>query len=278
MSYTYSSDIINHSLNNLININSCGELKLTNDSHIIRPRGRRDYQLIYICEGCSYVKIKGETFIANQGDIIIYRPNEIQDYLLLAKDAPRTYWIHFSGEHCEKLFEDFSIKDINIIKSVHNRDIEYLIAAICKYFNLKANNYPIICSGLLTTVLALIDNSSHNNDSSNQRSNSRNEAIISELISRMKLFHNLEISISDCAKICKMSVSHFTRVFKEITGKAPQQYMIEIRIDRAKELLAFTNKNIAEIAEATGFKDQNYFSRIFKKNAGLTPSEYRKRK
>lgn len=49
-----------------------------------------------------------------------------------------------------------------------------------------------------------------------------------------------------------------------------------IRIDRAKELLDFTDKSIAEIAEASGFSNQNYFTRTFKKITGMTPSHYRK--
>jgi two-component system response regulator YesN len=51
--------------------------------------------------------------------------------------------------------------------------------------------------------------------------------------------------------------------------------MLGIRIDRAKELLDFTDKSIAEVAEASGFSDQNYFARTFKKVTGMTPSQYR---
>lgn len=274
MSFRYSSDIIIHSPDIPININSCGELRLSRDSHIIRPCGRKDYQLIYICEGCCYVTIEGETAVAVGGDVILYRPDESQDYLLSGSDKTHTYWIHFGGGGCRELFEKLQINNINIIKSVNSRDVEYLISALCKHFNLKTNNYPVICSGMLTSVLALISNQLLKTDNPY----GANANLISELISRLKLFHNLEISVAECARLCRLSQSHFTRIFKEITGEAPQQYIIKIRIDRAKELISFTDKNISEIAEATGFKDQNYFARIFKKNVGMTPTEYRKKK
>ena len=51
--------------------------------------------------------------------------------------------------------------------------------------------------------------------------------------------------------------------------------MLGIRIDRAKELLDFTDESIADIAEASGFSDQNYFARTFKKVTGMTPTQYR---
>ena len=72
-----------------------------------------------------------------------------------------------------------------------------------------------------------------------------------------------------------MSKSHFARIFKRTVGQSPVQFMLGIRIDRAKELLDFTDKSIAEVAEASGFSDQNYFARTFKKVTGMTPTQYR---
>ena len=56
---------------------------------------------------------------------------------------------------------------------------------------------------------------------------------------------------------------------------ALMQFILKIRIDRAKELLDFTDKSIADIAESSGFQDQNYFARIFKKITGVSPTQYR---
>ena len=205
--------------------------------------------------------------------VYIFSSSSAGELLLSGKEKTRTYWIHFSGENWSRLLEALRLDNANIIKSVKSHDTEYLLSTLCKHFNLKTENHRIICSGLLTSVLAMISNQYLQNDNSNKTYAN----LISELISRIKTFHNLEIKVSDCAGLCRLSQSHFTRIFKEITGEAPQQYIIKIRIERAKELLSFTDKNIAEIADATGFKDQNYFSRIFKKNVGMTPSEYRKK-
>ena len=85
----------------------------------------------------------------------------------------------------------------------------------------------------------------------------------------------LSLLLSECADFCKMSKVHFSRFFKQITGMPPVQFVLKIRIDRAKELLDFTDKPIAEIAEASGFPDQNYFARTFKKITGMSPTQYR---
>ena len=211
--------------------------------------------------------------IAYPGDCILYRPGETQDYFLSQKVQPRTYWIHFNGDICGKMLETLSLQDVHIVKTEQNRELEYLISRICQYHNLKVPNHGLICSGLMQSILALLSNEVH---CLNHAPEGKNTDKISELISRIKMVTNLDITVSECADFCNMSKSHFTRVFKRTTGMPPVQFMLGIRIDRAKELLVFTDKAIADIAEASGFQDQNYFARTFKKIAGMSPTQYRR--
>ncbi len=268
----YSSDIKKNESEQLISINSCGQLRLNADSHIRRYAGRSDYQLIYICEGQCAVTLDGLVHIAQPGDCILYRPGEVQDYLLAKKVQPCTYWIHFNGESCRKLFETLSLQNVHIIKTEQNREIEHLISRVCQYYNLEIPNWELICSGLMQSILALLSNEAHKQD---HHTEGQGADKISELISRIKMVPNLNITVSECAAFCNMSKPHFTRVFKQVTGMPPVQFMLKIRIDRAKELLDFTDKPIAEIAEASGFSDQNYFARTFKKMTGMSPTQYR---
>ncbi len=268
----YSSDIKKSIAEDLITINSCGELRLNSDSHIRRYAGRNDYQLIYICEGNCAVTINGTVHIAYPDDVILYRPGEVQDYLLSKKVQPHTYWVHFNGDVCKKLFETLSLQDVCIIKTGQNRDIRHLISRVCQYYNLKEPNRELLCSGLMQSVLALLSNEIHR---APPQPGSKSTDKISELISRIKMVPNLDINVSDCADFCYMSKPHFSRIFKRTTGMSPVQFILGIRIERAKELLDFTDKSIADIAEATGFQDQNYFARTFKKITGMTPTQYR---
>ena len=268
----YSSDIKKNTSQQLITINSCGELRLNTDSHIRRYAGRNDYQLIYICEGQCVVTLEGSVCIAYPGDCVLYRPGEVQDYLLAKNTQPRTYWIHFNGEACQKLFESLSLQNVHIIKAEQNREIEHLVSRICQYYNLEIPNREAICSGLMQSVLALLSNEHHKQ---NPHAEGKGKDKISELISRMKMVPNLNITVSKCADFCGMSKPHFARVFKQITGMPPVQFVLKLRIDRAKELLDFTDKPIAEIAEASGFSNQNYFARTFKQFTGMSPTQYR---
>jgi AraC family transcriptional regulator len=89
---------------------------------------------------------------------------------------------------------------------------------------------------------------------------------------------NLEgsLDLATIAEAAGISPSHFARRFRATVGKAPHQYLIQIRIDRAKRLLSESDKGIAEIAFACGFASQEHLTRLFKRSCGLTPAGFRK--
>lgn len=81
-------------------------------------------------------------------------------------------------------------------------------------------------------------------------------------------------------QICRQfycSRSHFSHSFKELTGMGFREYLTEIRLKRAKQLLAYSQMSVTEIAYAVGFNDANYFSNVFRKHGGISALAYRKR-
>ena len=73
-----------------------------------------------------------------------------------------------------------------------------------------------------------------------------------------------------------MSISWFIRNFKQYANTTPMQYIVSLRITNAQMLLETTNYNVTEIGNIVGYDNPLYFSRIFKKQKGVSPSEYRK--
>lgn len=102
---------------------------------------------------------------------------------------------------------------------------------------------------------------------------------IKELMqSAIRFVHNnyeREISITDIAKYVFLSPSYFTRAFKENTGLSPMQYLLNVRIKRACELLLESDMKAGEIAHSVGFSNQQRFNDMFKKQMKMTPMQYR---
>lgn len=96
-------------------------------------------------------------------------------------------------------------------------------------------------------------------------------------IRRGRQFANPDFSFSQVAQEAGMTNSSFTRAFQKHTGKLPTEYLVELRIQYAKELLAQTDQSVLEIAEAVGYYSASSFSKRFKSYADMTPKEYRQR-
>lgn len=88
-------------------------------------------------------------------------------------------------------------------------------------------------------------------------------------------FTNPNLMLQDVAKAVGMSNSRFSTVFSQQTGQTFTEYLIYLRLNKAKEMLRTTDTRSSQIAREVGYNDAHYFSYIFKKNAGITPSEYR---
>jgi AraC-like DNA-binding protein/mannose-6-phosphate isomerase-like protein (cupin superfamily) len=104
------------------------------------------------------------------------------------------------------------------------------------------------------------------------------------LVDRIRpLLHFLEencgasIKIRQAARVCGMSESYFMNVFKDVTGVSFLKYLNQYRVEKAQTLLTHSDASMKNICQEVGFCDQSYFGAVFRKIAGLTPGEYRRR-
>lgn len=88
---------------------------------------------------------------------------------------------------------------------------------------------------------------------------------------------NQDLTLAEIAAVVDMSMYHFSRLFKQSTGFAPHQYVMNCRIERAKKLLAQSNQPIEKICQEVGFQSQSHFTNVFRKLIGLTPRNYREK-
>jgi AraC family transcriptional regulator len=84
-----------------------------------------------------------------------------------------------------------------------------------------------------------------------------------------------EPSLEQIARACKLSVSHFARAFTRSTGISPHRWLMQRRVDAAKDLILTTDSSLVEISLRCGFSDQSHFTRVFAEATGETPGRWR---
>lgn len=258
-------------------VGSCGMYHLYTKQKLptCRPRGRLDYQLLYIAAGRAHFHFDGKEEIVTAGHMVLYRPKEVQKYEYYGKDQTEVYWVHFTGNDVKNILRKYGISDSDRVFYVGSA-LEYqnLFRRMIAELQMCREDYQELLSMMLRHIFILI----HRQINSTKKAGSG--FIAEEVDTALTYFnehYNKEINIQEYAASRNMSISWFIRSFKKYTGFTPMQYILSIRISNAESLLEATEYNVTEISNIVGYENPLYFSRIFKKMKGLSPTEYRSR-
>ena len=244
-----------------------------NEMFTERVRGRNDYQLLYVAAGKAHFYLDGTKQTLQSGNMVLYRPGQMQKYRYNPCDKAEVYWVHFTGAEVETLLEKYGFyKGKNIFFGGIEGDFNRLFSQMIKELQLRRSNYSTLLSMYFEQIL--ISASRHFEDSQNASSFTVIE--IERATNYFNTNYSKPISITSYAASRGMSAGWFIKNFKKINNVTPAQYLINLRITNAMELLIGSNKNITEIANAVGIEDSLYFSRLFKAHTGFSPLEYKK--
>jgi len=85
-----------------------------------------------------------------------------------------------------------------------------------------------------------------------------------------------ELTLEEMANAVNLSVAHFSQMFRKSTGQSPHRFVLQQRVERAKELLRKAEARVLDVAVACGFKTQQHFARVFRQICGTSPTQYRR--
>ena len=257
-------------------VTSCGTYRLYTRKKLPtwRPRGRRDFQLIYVASGKAHFHFGEEERIVTAGHVVLYRPKEPQKYEYYGKDQTQVFWVHFTGNNVTNILRSYGITDNKKVfycgSSIDNQN---LFRKMINELQMSKENYAEMLEMYLRQIFITMQRAFIGTIK-------KEKARVVDKIEKATVYFNenysQEINIDEYAEQMHVSVSWFIRNFRESTGLTPMQYILSKRIYNAEILLQDPSYNVSEISRVVGYDNPLYFSRIFKKAKGLSPSEYRK--
>lgn len=256
-------------------VGSCGTYRLKTRPKLPTywQKGRRDYQILYVANGKTHFWFDDKEEIVSAGHMVLYKPEEIQKYVYYLEDNPEVFWIHFTGSDVKNILAYHGISlDEHVFYCGVLPDYKALFRKIIQELQLCRYGYEDYIASLFNDILLLVDRQQHE-----QKKATGN---VQEQIERAAAYfnenYNTKISIDDYAESLHISTNWFIHNFKQYAGMSPAQYILSLRMVNAQSLLERTTYNIKEISEIVGYENPLYFSRVFKKEIGKSPAQYRK--
>ena len=223
----------------------------------------------YILSGSGYIETNGETFKVSANDVYIIEPGQDHTYYSDPKNPFKKIWINFYSDIFTEIFKSFGLSGKTVFKNTDTLELFEEIQNLKKISNFSDD----ICYEIAPLLFKILCNLAMNN---NKFITISKTAKLTKKYIDDSIYSNT--TIEDIANALNLSKAHIIREFTKNYGISPYNYLIEQKIATAKKMLLLHNMNIGEISSHLGFEDSNYFSKLFKKKAGVSPLQYRKSK
>jgi AraC-type DNA-binding domain-containing proteins len=246
------------------------------------------YEFTYLFECDGYYYMDGKKIKLLNDTIILFPPGfkhgeivtEGQQFNLFAVGLEGVKFLDIPG-----FYDNINGLSPFIDAGKYTKDIKLCCEEIRKEIIASKFGYRTIINGLIEKLIVLMLRSKQKTNTATNPKEFINQICIDysnkkEIVSKIKyyidFYYSSKISLEDIAHNVYLSQAYIIKLFKEEMGETPINYLIKVRINKAKELLLEGNLSIDEIIGMIGYTDVAHFSKIFKKYTGFSPSQYPK--
>ncbi|MFK7911447.1 MAG: helix-turn-helix domain-containing protein [Akkermansiaceae bacterium] len=242
------------------------------ERHLVeRKSGLKSHILVFCLSGRGWFSSKGKRREVSAMDVFWIPAKEAHSYGAHRTDPWEIYWVHAYGTLVEELLRWTSLNATKPMASFPNTHaLRRQFNALIQRLELGYTDHTLLeLSRFFVSLINLLHVDSGSEREIEQKEN------IERAMDKMRQTVSTPLSLGDYARGAGLSISQFSHLFKRHYGTSPMAYFTELRIQRAKEMLDNTHLSIKEVSWKLGFEDQLYFSRLFKKVSGISPSAYR---
>lgn len=247
-------------------------------SHSFGPAMRNHFLFHYVISGTGTLiaensKKESISYSIKSGQGFMIFPNQICTYIADAQQPWEYVWIEFDGLRAKETVELSGLCVNSPVYKAKYKDVAQTMKDEMLYIINHKDDSPFHLIGHLYLFIDSFVKSSAITQIS--KSNNLRDFYIKEALSFIEQNFQNDITVEEIAACCGLNRSYFGKIFHEVLGKSPQEFLISYRMTKATELLKLTSLSIAEVGSAVGYLNQLHFSRAFKKNYGISPRQWR---
>ncbi|WP_238884156.1 AraC family transcriptional regulator [Clostridium sp. YIM B02551] len=234
------------------------------------------HELLLVNGGRGYISIEDKRYSIEKGMLFYFNPS-MTHTIEVDENEPMCFLsVHFSYIELNYSKNSWVTKGGDELLPLNSMEklmdyytIEVLFRKLTNLWDEKLLGYEFASKTILQEILYEILNNINR-----KKSNYSTALKVNNIISYLNENIKRKITLNELSELVKLSPTYLSRSFKEITGYSIIEFFNKMKIDKAKELIIDGDKKVKEVAEILGFKDEFYFSRIFKRIEGISPSEF----
>ncbi len=262
---TQNTHMVNVESDSYLQVNNCSLQVRSDGFTVTRKDGWRDWQLLLVISGECIVYHNNMRYSILSGGVILYAPGEPQKYIF--PNECTSLWMHFAGTSVREILDSCGVES-GVYQLKPDAFITELFFTVIRRFNhektAKYTNASVI------ELLCRISDRIHHTVGI-----ACPEGIM-KAVDYINRHYIAECDRRMLADISGYSLSRFSWLFKHYMEKTPVEYQRELRLNSSRDLLCSTDLSVGQIAFFCGYDDALYFSRIFRKRYGVSPSAYRR--
>lgn len=241
-------------------------------------------EISVITKGYGTYYIDGKEYPLKAGDLVILNPGTYHKSLVTCPDYCTTeYYIGFTDIHIRDLPPNtLPLPNGNVVVSMKDgmrQEIFRLCSFMGKEFHTcRPGRYFMLKSYLIQLILLLLRDQQETKEESDGCifESPNRKYVVKQMIRYFNEHYHEKISLDQIAKNMYLSTFYISKIFKAETGDTPINYLIELRMEKARDLMESSpDLSIQAIASMVGYEDAYHFSKLFKKHFGAAPSKYR---
>ena len=231
------------------------------------------FLIILTSSGTGRLLYEENEYLCRPGTLAYINCSNHHKYECMQNKDWEFLWLHFNGPSALGYYEEFVSSSFRLIKAEENDHFGEILREILAMCQEKSVHYEPKISLLITDLLTrlIIKNTEETLGSQGFPD------YINLSLNYIEIHYPESISLDALADICHINKYHFAKQFKRYMQISPNEYLITVRLNHAKELLKYSGHTVEEISELCGFHQSAHFIRSFKARIGLTPLKYRRK-